>query len=317
MTKTNNVTKLTNPQENLLESTDAFLFDIDGVIWKGNTLIEGIPETLQKLRAANKTIIFVTNNSTKSRASIQQKFASLGLPDVPPEEIYSSSYAAAAYLDQKIIMTPTQTTTASTTFRESGKKVYVIGERGICDELDLLQIPWIGGLDHATKTAPMDEGSARMVSHDPDVGAVVVGFDRHINYYKMQYAQLCINTNPGCEFIATNMDSVAHLTDMQEWAAGGTMVGAIRGCTGKDPTVVGKPGALLIDAICAKLGLEDRRRMCMVGDRLDTDVLFGRDNGLKTVLVLSGVTKEEELMSEENDILPDFYADSINDFFLE
>lgn len=45
--------------------------------------------------------------------------------------------------------------------------------------------------------------------------AVIVGFDRMINYYKIQYAQLCINENPGCQFIATNLDAVTHLTDAQ------------------------------------------------------------------------------------------------------
>lgn len=61
------------------------------------------------------------------------------------------------------------------------------------------------------------------------VGAVVVGFDRHINYYKIQFAQLCIDENPGCLFIATNLDAKTHLTDAQEWAGNGAMVGAIRG----------------------------------------------------------------------------------------
>ena len=61
------------------------------------------------------------------------------------------------------------------------------------------------------------------------VGAVVVGFDRHINYYKIQTAQLCISENPGCLFIATNLDAKTHLTDAQEWAGNGAMVGAIKG----------------------------------------------------------------------------------------
>ena len=61
-------------------------------------------------------------------------------------------------------------------------------------------------------------GPGAKLDHDEDVGAVIVGFDRHINYYKIQYAQLCINENPGCEFIATNLDAVTHLTDAQEWA---------------------------------------------------------------------------------------------------
>lgn len=51
---------------------------------------------------------------------------------------------------------------------------------------------------------------------------MVVGFDRMINYYKIQYAQLCINENPGCEFIATNTDAVTHLTDAQVRSYGHT-----------------------------------------------------------------------------------------------
>ena len=146
------------------------------------------------------------------------------------------------------------------------------------------------------------------------MGAVIVGFDANINYYKIQYAQLCINENPGCQFIATNLDAVTHLTEAQEWAGNGAMVGAIKGCTGKEPLVVGKPSGLMIDYLIEKFGME-RSRICMVGDRLDTDVLFGTDNGLQTVLTLSGVTDEETLLSAGNKIRPDYYVDSIADFF--
>lgn len=90
--------------------------------------------------------------------------------------------------------------------------------------------------------------------------------------------------------------------------------GAIKGCTGQEPTVVGKPSPLMIDYLESKYGM-DRSRICMVGDRLDTDVLFGTDNGLKSILVLSGVTSEQKLLSPENTITPDYYADTINDFF--
>ena len=56
--------------------------------------------------------------------------------------------------------------------------------------------------------------------------------------------QLCINENPGCQFIVTNLDAVTHLTDAQEWAGNGAMAGAIKGCTGQEPVLVGKPSAL-------------------------------------------------------------------------
>jgi len=288
--------KLTDPSE-LLDSVDVFIFDCDGVIWKGDSLISKVPSVLDKLRALGKRIFFVTNNSTKSRAGYKKKFDGLGL-EVQPEEIFSSSFAAAAYLEQ-------------TKFAATGKKVYIIGEVGIEQELDLIGVKHIGGPADSEKQPDMS--SKGVVEHDHDVGAVIVGFDRYINYYKIQYAQLCINENPGCEFIATNMDAVTHLTDAQEWAGNGAMVGAIKGCTGVEPTLVGKPSRLMIDYMCEKFDL-DRGRICMVGDRLDTDILFGSENGLKTCLTLSGVTSEAKLLSPENEIKPDFYVDSIADY---
>ena len=53
------------------------------------------------------------------------------------------------------------------------------------------------------------------------------------------------------------------------------MAGAIKGCTGREPTLVGKPSPLMIDYIVEKYKCE-RERICMVGDRLDTDILFGQ-----------------------------------------
>ena len=145
------------------------------------------------LKKAGKRIFFVTNNSTKSRKGYLGKFNSLGLTDVEAEEIFSSSFAAAAYLEQN-------------NFKQTGKKVYIIGQVGIEEELDMIGVPWIGGESDAGKSIELTSGFA--LPHDKDVGAVIVGFDRNINYHKIQTAQLCINENPGCQFIATNLDAV-------------------------------------------------------------------------------------------------------------
>lgn len=118
--------KLEVPSE-LLEQVDVFIFDCDGVIWKGDSLIERVPAVLEMLRKAGKKVFFVTNNSTKSRKGYLGKFKSLGLEDTQAEEIFSSSFAAAAYLEQ-------------TKFKETGKKVYIIGEVGIEEELDLIGV---------------------------------------------------------------------------------------------------------------------------------------------------------------------------------
>ena len=78
------------------------------------------------------------------------------------------------------------------------------------DELDLAGIKHCGGPEDAGKEVALKPGYA--MPHDADVGAVVVGFDRHLSYYKIQYATLCISENPGCHFIATNTDARTHLT---------------------------------------------------------------------------------------------------------
>lgn len=89
-------------------------------------------------------------------------------------------------------------------------------------------------------------------------------------------------------------------------------VSAIKGAAQREPTVAGKPNIFMLNDIAAKFGLNPEQ-ICMVGDRLDTDVLFGKQGGLTTLLVLSGVTTEEELLSGRNAIQPDFYTSRLPD----
>ncbi|KAK2636838.1 hypothetical protein Ddye_031630 [Dipteronia dyeriana] len=114
----------------LFDSLEAFLFDCDGVIWKGDKLIHGVPQTLDLLRSKGKKLVFVTNNSTKSSRQYAIKFQSLGL-SVTEDEIFSSFFAAAMCL--KVNNFPQQ------------NKVYVIGGEGIIEELQLAGYTGLGG----------------------------------------------------------------------------------------------------------------------------------------------------------------------------
>ncbi|PIA26440.1 hypothetical protein AQUCO_09300026v1 [Aquilegia coerulea] len=250
----------------LFKSIQAFLFDCDGVIWKGDKLIEGVPKTLEMLRSQ--------------------------------DEIFSSSFAAAMYL--KINGFP------------QDKKVYVIGEEGILEELALAGYTGLGGPEDGKKSVQLKPNC--LFDHDKSVGAVVVGLDQYINYYKLQYGTLCIRENPGCLFIATNRDAVGHMTDLQEWPGAGCMVAAICGTTQKEPIVVGKPSTFMMDFLLKKFQV-DTSKMCMVGDRLDTDILFGQNAGCKTLLVLSGVTTLSDLEDPSNTIHPDYYTSKVADVF--
>nr|GMC55491.1 phosphoglycolate phosphatase 2 [Ipomoea batatas] len=263
----------------LLDSVDAFLFDCDGVIWKGDKLIDGIPEALDMLRSRGKKLVFVTNNSTKSRKQYAKKFQSLGIP-VSEDEIFSSSFAAAMYL--KVRNFPTD------------KKVYVIGEEGILEELELAGFTGLGGPADGKKTLELKSGF--IFEHDKSV----------------KYGTLCVRENPGCLFIATNRDAVGHMTDQQEWPGAGCMVAAMCGSTQKEPIVVGKPSTFMMDFLLQKFNIATSR-MCMVGDRLDTDILFGKNSGCQTLLVLSGVTNLSTLIDSANDIKPDYYTGKLSD----
>ncbi|TVU11036.1 hypothetical protein EJB05_44598, partial [Eragrostis curvula] len=308
----------------LVDSVDAFLFDCDGlrfvsfppcrVIWKGDKLIEGVPETMELLRKLGKKLVFVTNNSRKSRKQYSKKFRALGL-EVTEEEIFTSSFAAAMFL--KLNNFPLE------------KKVYVVGEDGILEELKLAGFECFGGPEDGKKSIKLEADF--YFEHDKSVGAVVVGLDQYFNYYKMQsdslsthlfvallasflkgYARTCISENPGCLFIATNRDPTGHMTSAQEWPGAGTMVAAVSCSVQKEPVVVGKPSSFLMDFLLKSFNLETSR-MCMVGDRLDTDILFGQNTGCKTLLVLSGCTALAELQDASNKIHPDHYTNSVHD----
>ncbi|KAF2573822.1 hypothetical protein F2Q70_00002337, partial [Brassica cretica] len=123
----------------------------------------------QVLYGKGKNIVFVTNNSMKSRRQYAEKFRSLGLASVTQDEIFSSSFAAAMYLKANNF--------------PKDKKVYVIGGEGILEELQLAGFTGLGGPEDGEKKAQWKSNS--LFQHDKTVGAVVVGLDPNINYYKL------------------------------------------------------------------------------------------------------------------------------------
>ncbi|XP_020684685.1 phosphoglycolate phosphatase 2-like [Dendrobium catenatum] len=106
-----------------------------------------------------------------------------------------------------------------------------------------------GGLEDGKKTIQLRPNS--LFEYDKNVGPVIVGLDKNINYYKLLYATLCIRqiivSEPGCLFIATNRDTVGHFTGVQEWLGAGCMVAAICESVQKEPVIVGKPSTFMMD----------------------------------------------------------------------
>ncbi|MEM4137368.1 MAG: HAD-IIA family hydrolase [Candidatus Anstonellaceae archaeon] len=257
------------------------IFDLDGVIYLGDRLIEGADRVIENLEKKYK-IFFLTNNATKSREQIARKLFSLGIR-AREEQIISSAFAAAM---------------AAKKF--GYKYAYVIGEEGLKQEIQSMGINILSH-EQALKQEFLENA------------VLISGLDRDFNYSKLK---ICLRflkkTN---KWIACNLDPNYPVEDGLDPGAG-ALAAAIAFSLGDlkgrkmnlryPDLVVGKPSRFILDLFINK---NDRKKSIFVGDRLDVDVVFAKKYGLISVLVLSGVSKKEDINNFY--YKPDFVIQSV------
>ncbi|KAM3068781.1 p-nitrophenyl phosphatase [Clarireedia jacksonii] len=252
------------------------------------------------LRSKGKKTVFVTNNSTKSRTEYQKKLTALGIPS-NVDEIFASAYSSAIYIS-RILKLPAPK-----------NKVFVLGESGIEVELKTEGVEFIGGTDPAYRRdiTPEDyKGIADGSLLDDNVGVVLAGLDFHINYLKLCHAYHYLRR--GAVFLATNTDSTLP-SNHTFFPGAGTISVPLINMIGKQPTALGKPSQAMMDSIEGKFQF-DRKRTCMVGDRLETDIKFGIEGKLGgTLAVLTGVSGKDEWEVENAPVVPAYYVDKLSD----
>ncbi|XP_063790614.1 glycerol-3-phosphate phosphatase [Pseudophryne corroboree] len=279
-----------------LASVDTVLFDCDGVLWRGDEAVPGAAELVTGLKKSGKRVFYLTNNSTKTRHMYAEKLGRLGF-GAEPGEVFGTAYCTAIYLRDMA--------------RLQGK-VYLIGGGALSQELTAAGIPHLGsGPDPVT-------GSFRdwaAVQRDPEVRAVVVGFDEHFSYMKLNWALQYLQ-DPNCLFVATNTDTRLPLEGGRTIPGTGCLVRAVETAAHRKAQVIGKPTSFLYDCVVRECGL-DPSRTVMVGDRLDTDIQMGSTCGIQTLLTLTGFSSLEDVKSHQNSgslsLVPDFYVDSVAD----
>ena len=156
------------------------------------------------------------------------------------------------------------------TIAEPGARVYAIGELGLRYAL---------------------EARGFRLTAD-DAGYVVAGLDRSFHYSKIAKAMTLLMD--GARFIGTNPDLTLPTPDGPRPGAGAVLA-AISAASGITPTIIGKPEPPMFQQALTRLDT-DPIRTAMVGDRLDTDILGGINAGIKTILLLSGVTDQDDLL---------------------
>lgn len=290
------------PTEN---SYDGIVCDMDGVLWLGNEEISQSIDALNVLKLSGKSIVFVTNNSAKTKLDIQNKLQSLGY-EASLKDIITSSSVTAEYLRKEL---PVKSALSLPT------KVYMIGNPALEEELTAVGFEVLQVKDDEPPGMHEDEYSEVSKFDTSKVEAVVVGIDYDFNYRKLAMGSMYLGRES--LFVATNPDVANRVSSGALLPETGALINALESVSGRVATICGKPSEIIVDHVLALLKC-DPSRVIMVGDRLDTDIAFANKAGVASCLVLSGCTTIEEAQEQlENPLdeekTPDFIANDLWD----
>lgn len=235
------------------------IIDMDGVLWHGDRPQPGLTEFFQALRQLQIPFVLATNNASLTADQYVIKLANMGVT-VDLTEILTSGMATAWYLAER--------------YPADATSVFVIGMQGLLQPLRDQGFRLIG-VNDAQQVAQI----------------VVCGLDKALSWDKLATAAL--NIQHGADFIASNGD-VTLPTEQGFLPGNGATIAALTAATGVSPVIIGKPEPIIYQQALAILGLEPQQ-VIAIGDRLDTDILGAVRAGMRSLLVLSGISTERDM----------------------
>jgi len=253
-------------------AVSTLIFDLDGVIWRGEAPVPGASDSVASLRASGVRCLFATNNSSRPPLFYAQKLGAMGI-DAAPDAIVTSSSATALHLSKHL---------------PPGFSAYVVGEAGIA-----LALQSIGAV-------LVDENAEK-------ADCVVAGIDRDFHYSKLRAAQKFLLG--GAQFIATNRDATFPV-EGGVLPGAGSIVAAIATASGTEPLSMGKPEPAMLLTILEDYGLTPTQA-AMIGDRLDTDIACANRAGIGAIFVATGVTPMELARQAKGEMRPDAFFEDL------
>lgn len=151
-----------------------------------------------------------------------------------------------------------------------GKEVYIVGESALHQQVEA------AGFKLTTST---------------NAGVVVQGLNRQATYDELALAATAIRN--GAEFLVTNADQTIP-TEAGIMPSSGALTAFLEVASGKKGLIIGKPNALIVEAALEEMGL-NADEVLLIGDKYETDILAGINAGIDTLLVLTGVTRTEDV----------------------
>ena len=252
-------------------SLRGFILDMDGTIYLSDHALPGAVETIAALRRRGFKVVFISNKPLEPGLAYAAKLTRLGIP-TRPEEVITSGYVLSRHLAQ---VAPKA-------------RVFVIGEPPLLEE--------------------MRQAGLQLTEDPAQIDYVVAAFDRTFDYRKWNIAFQAIKFH-GSHFVATNPDRTCPVEGGELPDCAG-IIAALEASTGKQVELIaGKPSPMMIQAGGALLGVPIGQCL-VVGDRLETDILMGREAGARTAVVLTGVTRREDLATSP--VQPEYVLENIS-----
>ncbi|MFZ4814155.1 MAG: HAD-IIA family hydrolase [Phototrophicaceae bacterium] len=233
--------------------------DMDGVLWRGNTLLNGFAAFFDLLHDADLPFMLATNNSSKTPTEYVERLAGFGVT-VTPEQIITSGTATRDYLQQAY---------------PHGVALHVVGSPSL--------------------KAMLAEAGFQIVAEGAD--AVIVGLDKDMTYRTLMEATFNLRAKPNVRLIGTNSDKTFP-GERGLQPGNGSIVAALVSASDIPPEFIGKPHAPMFHAALGHLGTTPADTL-MIGDRLDTDIAGAAILGIRTALLFSGVTHHNDLIESD------------------
>ena len=265
-----------------------WVFDLDGVIWRGDSAITGAAECVSALQERGCRTLFASNNSTRAPHSFASKLSGMNIR-AAPADIVTSTTVTVAYLRRRF---------------PDGGRVFIVGEAGLRAQLEGagFEVVQANQDGKAGDAGAGDAGAGDAGAGDAGaVIAVVAGLAREFCYADLARAQHHIFA--GALFIATNRDATFPI-EGGVLPGAGAIVAALETASGRAPLTMGKPEPAMLTQIVEDSGLP-AAQTAMIGDRLDTDIACAHRAGTGSVWVATGVVTWEQARAATGEEKPD------------
>ncbi len=243
-----------------LSDVDVVLADLDGVVYAGAGAIPYAIDSLKQVESTRR-LGYITNNASRTDASVAAHLSELGLT-VAPDEVVTSPQAAMRLVSGLI---------------PAGSMILVVGGEGLVHEV-------------------RKAGFEVTRSADDAPAAVVQGFAPEVGWSDLAEAAFALKVpenEGGIPWIATNTDWT--IPQSRGVAPGnGTLVSAVHTAIGRLATVAGKPETPIFEEAVARFGA---KHPLFIGDRLDTDIAGASRAGIESALVLTGIDRPKHVLA--------------------